>query len=1296
MPDLFDEYGIDPNQQPAQPEQANTKDLFDRFAIETPKAPVQAERPTPSPVIPKVADLPEPDQQYVQGEVDKSLELARTMYSEDEIEAIKAKGKIGFFEASKFLDYEDVLPGGGLFQGVEALQLINATKKIENGEETSVGEDELVRKFVRETIEKDIRGFSVPGGIAYGGSQLPAFLVEFVATAGAGKAAQEGVEAIAKAGIKEGVKAGAIRSATAKTAGLTANVAARTALMPAQYAAQYGEQRLNNFVGVTDKGSVVFKEGDESPAMSAFKAVGYTGIETASELAGGGLNKLAAPVVSKYLKTPILEGVAKLPAHLRLNLYKAHKVVAPNSAVSKVFTATGWNGMLSEIGEERLADVMRATFDMSLDDEFGFDDYMDAITPSKDQLLIESGIIAMTGGVRGSANAVVNILQSRGMNEAEAKEVADNMSATEQENLVAEETAPKAAEDQLELPIDEVASQDPVRSEPPAIDNSESVFQEAYRVLVNDIQPLENLEKKSSDLTEIQKPSTLARAYRGVMSTISYNLKHGTTRFNPETGTNEVTGKSYQAILDDFDAVFAPIEGNKKQRKTDFDDYRIAMSILDDVEISKTDENVSIPQSQIDLAHTNLQRLQEKYGEEYQFLEEFGKESTEYSQRVLLNLVDSGVLSQDKYDELIAKRPNFTSLQRVMEDSDVQSVLNNSPLFSDIEAKNVLKFRKGSERDIKDVNETIIRNTAVVMDAAARNRVGVALVDMADAFPENIQQVKSAGKGTITVKEEGAEKHYKVSKPLLEAMEGLNPTQMNLAQKLLDGTFRLPASLLRFGATIVPEFAIRNFLRDNQTAFINSGGRSNPIDTIKGLAYQIGGAQMYKDWMKDGGSFNSYMDLNDKGIQKAYKELLREDGNLMKYANPIRILETINMSLEQAPRIGAYAKLRKQGLGGTEAALYSRDLTVDFSRGGAFTRSANRYIPFLNAGVQGLDKAVRVFKDNPEAATAWAVATVTVPSVSLAAFYLYGADEETRQEWLEIPQWQKDLFWLAKIDGQWKRYPKPFNFGYIFGSLPERFMIWGYEGDKPEMKKFGTETLNGIIGSAMPIYDASSVIPTLPKVLIENTTNHNFFTGRPIYPEWMERSRTPEKRANKYTSETAKLLGEQLGVSPAIIDNTIRGYLAGAGNYVTDAGDGIINEVRKWNGQEVPERPKAPSDTPVIKAFSVREPVGTQANSVANFYEDWNDITQIHATYNSLVDDEKEAFLEQNEDKIRLYKPVRKLYFKRLSRLNKEADSVYQDLDMTSEEKVEALSEIGKEILEIAKEANEYIKDNKE
>ena len=394
------------------------------------------------------------------------------------------------------------------------------------------------------------------------------------------------------------------------------------------------------------------------------------------------------------------------------------------------------------------------------------------------------------------------------------------------------------------------------------------------------------------------------------------------------------------------------------------------------------------------------------------------------------------------------------------------------------------------------------------------------------------------------------------------------------------------------------------------------------------------------------------------------QELMTDDGKITRYLkNPLRLPEDISLTFEQAVRIGTFAAAKRKGMSDTKAAYESRDATLDFARGGSASKALNRYVPFFNAGMQGADK-----------------------------LYLYGAPEDEREEYSEIPQWQKDMFWIFKVDDEWKRYPKPFSLGYLFGSIPERFMAWGQSKGIKDVEDFWWQLVKGVVGSISPIYDPSAAIPPLVKVTIENISNYNFFQGRNIYPAWMD-DLPPEERKSRYTSRTAEEIGEILGVSPAKVDNTMRGLLAGSSKYVTDAGDYLLDEVDKFNGEEIPAKPTSTMDVPLIRAFAMRPPTGSVAESTGVFYDSAKLIRQANNKLDDLRGEERAAYREENIALIRS-KKVFNGATKNISRLNKRKGLIYENLEMTGDEKRDDLRILDDLILEQAKRANAVLAQN--
>ena len=548
--------------------------------------------------------------------------------------------------------------------------------------------------------------------------------------------------------------------------------------------------------------------------------------------------------------------------------------------------------------------------------------------------------------------------------------------------------------------------------------------------------------------------------------------------------------------------------------------------------------------------------------------------------------------------------------------------------------------------------------------------------------------------------ENGKPKFVEVTKPVMDAVEGMNSQEIDFINKFMVGS----ASMLRTGATITPEFAIRNFIRDQESAVIYIKNYNPFIDGVKGLFNVLGKKitgknETYDEWVKAGGAFGSYMELNEKSVNKALKEFVGEGSklrNIFSYANPLKLAEEFSSIFEQATRLAMYTRSKMNGSNAMQAAFEAREGTLDFGRSGSIGRKRNRILPFFNAGIQGIDKMVRTFRDHPYLSTMKAVGTITLPQLALTGYYLYFAPDDDREEYLNIPQFQKDFFYCFKVGENWVRIPKDFTLGYMFGSVPERFLTWAYQNKKPEGKDLAEMAMT-LFGSVSPVNNPTDVLPPIFRTAIEDIANYSFFRNQHIYPEYMN-NLEPSLRANKFNSETSKLLGEKLNISPAKIDHTISSLLGTSGRYLTDAGDLMINSVREFNGEEIPEKVKTLADAPFLRGFVLRDPVGYQAVSTNEFFENYKIVSEKHATYNKYKKTDREKAREYKEEhsaELKAYKKMNDTK-KRISEIGKQMDKIYSDKTMTSKEKQERLQPLAKRISDMAFDANVWYGNTKE
>lgn len=560
--------------------------------------------------------------------------------------------------------------------------------------------------------------------------------------------------------------------------------------------------------------------------------------------------------------------------------------------------------------------------------------------------------------------------------------------------------------------------------------------------------------------------------------------------------------------------------------------------------------------------------------------------------------------------------------------------------------------------------------------------------------------------------ENGQRKFVEVSKPIYEAMHKLSPVQLGFVSKFLK-VMSQPATLLRWGATTTPNFILRNFVKDQFTAFIQTdkGMKTTPLQTIKALCDIIGNGKMYEDWQRSGGAGGGYYDWSEKGAKQYLDELQNPKGRFFKalkmiedsgwsdwrryvniVASPVtavvkgwnKLIGTPSQAIEEATRLGAYKKAKEAGVSDLMAAHKSREATVDFGRGGEVSRMINRLVPFFNVGIQSADKLCRTIKTNPKAFLFNSMATIAFPSITIAGYYLYAAPDDERKRWLEIPDYVRDNNWCFFVNGELVTFPKPFTVGYM-GTAFEDFMIWARDTEKPEARSFWG-LLSGMIGSLSPVQTGGSLLSPVGQVAVEATTNYNFFMGRPIYPKWME-SLPPEERKRETTSKLGTTIGEQFGVSPAIVDNTIYGLTSTVGKQAIGAVEGMIDKVKRWNGEQVPENIIIKKDIPLVGAVMGRLPDGTRSKSYQQFDDNFSRFKQAHTAHSQKSGAEKSEYARKHAFELEAYKAL-KSYNKDISKLQKKLKRVYAHPTMSSKDKTQKVIELERQITEKARAAN--------
>jgi hypothetical protein len=549
---------------------------------------------------------------------------------------------------------------------------------------------------------------------------------------------------------------------------------------------------------------------------------------------------------------------------------------------------------------------------------------------------------------------------------------------------------------------------------------------------------------------------------------------------------------------------------------------------------------------------------------------EAAKELYRYQQHLINELVNAGMLSAKAAADMRKRWPHYVPFQRIVDGIDAPSV--GGKKF--VNVGNTIQKFKGSSRDIVDPLESVISNTFRVVSAIERNKVGQSFVKLSRMkgmgdLCEEVKGTPRATDSTFYVWEGGKKKTYATSPELLSALKMTNKEGMNMLVKVL----RVPAGWLRSGATLSPEFILRNPVRDMVSASLYSKHGFIPVwDTVRGLSLYLKKGKEYWDYMNSGAAQSAMVSLDRDYLHGQMRDLLKKKSVLSMCANPIEALRAFSEATEMATRLAEFdlAKKGYTGIGNrlfgkdrkplsnTEAGIEARDVTLDFGRHGKSTQSLNQTIAFFNAAIQGTDKMIREFKEHPAQMTVKTFMGITLPSVLL--WYLNKDDPRYQ----ELPQWQKDIFWVIPGKDTLYKIPKPFELGILFGTVPERVMQYMYDKEKgrngPGFKGLGGSIIDNLLPSAIP----TGMLPAL-----EWISNYSFFMGRNIVP--LSQSKLPDRQQyGPYTSYLARKVGNAFDLSPRKIDNTIQdvgGNLSALGNSIIDKAAGLAETrpAKRWS-----------------------------------------------------------------------------------------------------------------------------------
>lgn len=580
-------------------------------------------------------------------------------------------------------------------------------------------------------------------------------------------------------------------------------------------------------------------------------------------------------------------------------------------------------------------------------------------------------------------------------------------------------------------------------------------------------------------------------------------------------------------------------------------------------------------------------------------------------------LQQQGLISKDLAGKL-RKYKHYCPMYRDMSDgiADMDEMIGTIGAFNKgggyANVNNGIKrIEGGGKRPILDPITSLSQMAVSMISKCERNDVAKTFVKLGQDFSGlgdivvRDPTLKHADPTAFafTVWQNGEQVVYRTTPEIYDALTNNDAQANRFTIKIASGI----AQTLRTGATISPSFIVRNLLRDTMSATVNSktGFYLPFVDNVRGAWKLHFDKKFSAEYHASGASMSTYMRADADSSRDLTKELLghkydsypvvvKQVRQLISYA--WHKYEKFGNLVEDSTRAGEFRRARNQGLSIDQAGQLAREITLDFSRHGKKGQLVNKYVPFFNATIQGTDKFIRTFKDNPMRAILSTVIWIILPSLGLWAI---NHDDDWYKE---LDENTKYTNWAIPLPGGTHLLiPKPQEVGILFGSGIEAVLNQMTGADPHGMKEWARQYAEAM---------TPSLYPAVVRPLIEWMTNYSFWTGRNLVPASLQKAPS-EMQFTSYTSELAKSLGDtwlakNIKLSPIAIDNWISGWFGSAGRFVANMLNNPISYVR---GNSRPSEPsKYWYEFPVIGSF-IRQN-GQNSEYINRMYEiqkDMND-----------------------------------------------------------------------------------------
>ena len=428
--------------------------------------------------------------------------------------------------------------------------------------------------------------------------------------------------------------------------------------------------------------------------------------------------------------------------------------------------------------------------------------------------------------------------------------------------------------------------------------------------------------------------------------------------------------------------------------------------------------------------------------------------------------------------------------------------------------------------------------------------------DAAFDIVENIDDILyqygrgKAGGDVVTVMKGGKLEYWKINdKSLLSSITAMSPAKLPAVLEAYGAVSRFMTGNITGNNLLWSIFS--NSPRDMMTLFTYSKDK-NPLKLFGGVmstyANQMKGQNadpLFKEYLAMGGGKSSAYTADRSLAKRTRKKLTNKSA--LEWLNPMEALSAVSDSIEMGPRFAYYKILRQKGVSPQQAFYKSADITTNFRRRGTNSQALNKFIPFFNASVQGLDKFSRWIRatevpSDKRAKVVRVRTTAYILSSALLAALIYGInnrDDESEKEYEQLSNYTKNAYWAIPIgDGKFFTIPKPREIA-VLSSFFETLAEYFYGDNRHAFDGFydyASENFLPTGASDVAKMDLYGFIGSLGLIGVgANMMANRDFMGRPIVSAGLQ-SLEPKDQYTNRTSAIAKAVGGAFNQSPQIID----------------------------------------------------------------------------------------------------------------------------------------------------------------